>query len=268
MRQVRDSAETALLLAMLDSGRPLGARQGRVSLKAAGFTISEATVSRMLREFDERSWTVPVDTKGRVLTSEGKHQAMLARVGNATSSQMLQAVDVRSARDLVDLLYARRTVERETAREAALTATAEDIERLRYLVRRHEDCAAHNAESRTLSLEFHRGVASLATNRIVRAMSDLVLAGHLEKTEAVLDIIVASAGGEPATLADHWALVEAIASGNSATAEQLMNDHLSRLIEEAEPYLAGDRPDMIGRLVSWLEAEDQVTSRAFPRRDA
>jgi DNA-binding FadR family transcriptional regulator len=267
MRQVRDSAETALLLALLDSGRPVGARQGRLALVAAGFSISEATVSRMLREFDSRSWTVPVDAKGRVLTSEGKRQARLVRVGNAASSQVLQAVDIRSARDLVDLLYARRTVERETAREAALVATVADVERLRQLVVRHEECIARDREPRTLSLEFHRGVAGLASNRMVRAMSDLVLAGRFEGTEAVLDIIVSSTGAEPATVAEHRALVEAIAAGDAAGAEQLMYQHLSRLIDEAEPYLTGDRPDLIGRLVSWLDAEDQFTSSALPRRD-
>jgi DNA-binding FadR family transcriptional regulator len=267
MRQVRESAETALLLALADLGRPVGARQGRQALLASGFTISEATVSRMLREFDARSWTVPLDAKGRVLTSEGKRQATLAQVGNAASSQVLQAVDIRSARDLIDLLYARRTVERETAREAALTATAEDAERLRTLVRRHQQCIARNQEPRTLSLEFHRGVAALASNRIVRAMSDLVLAGSFERTEAVLDIIVSSTGAEPATVAEHRALVEAIASGDAVHAERLMYEHLSRLIDEAEPYLTGDRPDLIGRLVSWLDAEDQFTSSVLPSRD-
>jgi DNA-binding FadR family transcriptional regulator len=253
MGQVRNNAEAALLLALLDSGRPLGARQGRLSLLAAGLTVSEATLSRMLREFDTRSWTVPMDSKGRVLTSEGKRQALLVRAGDAASSQ-LDAVDVRSARDLVDLLYARRTVERETAREAALRATPEDVAMLRSLVQRYEQSTVRSPEARALSLEFHRSVAGLAGNRIVRAMSDLVLASHLERTEAVLDII-ASPESELSIVAEHGALVEAIAVHDATAAEQLMHNHMSRLIDETEPYLAGDRPDVIGRLMSLLDAE-------------
>jgi hypothetical protein len=61
--------------------------------------------------------------------------------------------------------------------------------------------------------------------------------------------------------------VEAIASGDGVRSEHLMYEHMSRLIDEAEPYLTGDRPDLIGRLVSWLDAEDQFTSSVLPSRD-
>ncbi len=250
---MRRQAYTALMLALRDGASPLGARQGRIALLAEGFDVSEATVSRMLRDFDGRGWTTSVGRKGRVLTAAGHRYATLTREQQHATEQVQQAIGVQTAQDLVNLLYARRTVERETARQAALNATGSDIKHLRELLTAQEECVAHDRVARTPSLELHRAIAALAPNHIIRAMSELILAGRLERIETVLDVIMSSPTAEYDVVEEHRSIVDAIEAGNPGEAERLMQEHMERLINEAERYVTGAPGDLVDRVLKLLD---------------
>jgi GntR family transcriptional regulator, transcriptional repressor for pyruvate dehydrogenase complex len=239
--------------ALRDATSPLGARQGRIALLADGFDISEATVSRMLRDFDNRGWTTSAGRKGRVLTAAGSRHATLTREQEHATRQVQQAIGVQTAQDLLNLLYARRTVERETARQAALSATGSDVAHLRELLAAQEECVAHDRPARTTSLDLHRAIAALAPNHIIRAMTELILAGRLERIETILDLVISSPTAEFDALEEHRAIVDAIEAGDPVTAERLMQDHMERLIDEAERYITNSPGDLVGRVLKILD---------------
>lgn len=263
LRQANRQADTVLLLALRDAASPIGARQGRISLLADGIDVSEATVGRMLRDFDRRGWTTSVERKGRVLTDEGLRHATLTRDHEHLTRHVSQAIGVETVQDLVNLLYARRTVERETAREAALTATESDVNHLRELLEVYgtfisKDIQSSNA--RNASMDFHRAIAALASNHFVRAMAELIMTGRLERMGTMLDFIISSTteGSETVEenyriLEDHRAIVEAIEAGSSLEAECLMQDHLDRFIARAERYIAGTSGELVGRVLKLLD---------------
>lgn len=268
MQQVRRQADEALMRVLRDAVSPVGARHARISLLADGFDVSEATVSRMLRDFDSQGWTTSVGRKGRILTSQGRQHAAQTHEQEHVTRQVRQAIGVRTVQDLVNLLHARRTVERETAREAALSATKSDVAHLREIIAAHEDCVVHARPGRYASIEFHRAVAALAPNHFIRAMTELILTGRLERLGTILDFIVSSTTEESKTEAEyhaivdeHRAIVDAIESGNAAEAESRMEQHMQQFIDRAERYLVGTPGILVDRYIKLLEDSNFHPSR-------
>ena len=120
------------------SPTPLGSRRAADALRGAGIVVSESTVSRLLRRLDDQDLTRPLDSKGRVLTEGGRRQVLRLNESGRRDGIFEDATDVQSLKELLDLLCARRGVEREAARAAARYASPPDIRRLEVLVREHK----------------------------------------------------------------------------------------------------------------------------------
>ena len=130
----RDGVVLEVLQLIQEAPEPLGAGALRWGLQQRGFSLSEATVGRLLGDLEAQGYLEKDRNKGRRLTPEGRKHLALLEQASARDSAARDFVDSVLSQDrdrILELLEARRAVEQETARLAAQHATEEDVEDLR-----------------------------------------------------------------------------------------------------------------------------------------
>jgi GntR family L-lactate dehydrogenase operon transcriptional regulator len=253
--------EAAVLEAVAQADGPIGCRQITSQLHARGLSLSESTVSRLLRKLDSRDLTRPANAKGRLLTAAGRRQ--LDDVLATRRRRSTNYLDIRTIQDLLDLLVARRAIERETARAAAVRIENSDLEQLRALVESQRDAIAGGGVPREVATRFHRTIATASGNKLLGVMADLVFDPALDPVAAVLDVIVGSHSSESASIPEHLEIVEALAARDPDRAERAMLGHVDRLIAEVEAFRSSGGGDaVIDRVVAWMAGE----ASAYVRR--
>lgn len=244
--------QLALLSAIQASNGPIGTREARRFLSARGLDLSESTISRRLRDLDDQGLTIQLGGKGRILTEVGEKVVAEAIRTNEQEELLRRASKVDTVDDVLNLLRARRAVEPEATREAAGRATAADIETLRTLVTQHDhELSRGNQVPRALALDFHRKVSGLSKNPLLQATLHMVLGNSFDRLEAALDVVLQAHHAGQHSVHEHSRIVDAISQGDGAKAERLMRDHLSRLVDEIEEFIAAGNGDIFNRLLTW-----------------
>jgi GntR family transcriptional regulator, transcriptional repressor for pyruvate dehydrogenase complex len=241
--------ERAILLLLADRDGPVGARVAMRVLDDDGLRISEASVSRVFVRLDAAGLTTAMGRKGRTLTAAGRALATRVRTSRRRNAGFSEALDIRSVEQLLDLLYARRGVEREAARAAARRGRPEEIEHLRGLLREQERLLAAGLDAHPGGMGFHVAVAAMAGGRLFPALAQVVLDESLEPLERVLEVITGGHGTLEDSAADHARIVEAIAARDGDAAEAAMAAHLSRLIGEVETFAGTGNDRLFERLL-------------------
>ncbi|WP_010314835.1 FCD domain-containing protein [Saccharopolyspora spinosa] len=247
-----DREEVPLLTALYDATGPIGARQIRESLRLHGIELSESTIARRLRELDSDGLTQQVGLKGRTLTTLGRHRIGVLLRADRTATDLRHATQVETAEDVLNLLKARRAIEPEAVFESAHLVTPHDIASLGGLVTDHDAAVgAGDSFPRDLALGFHRRVTAHSENPLVQAMLAIVLDPSLDRVEAALDVILEVRHRDRDSVAEHQAIVEALAAHDGALAAELMRSHLSRLIAEVEAFIERYDGALLERLIRW-----------------
>lgn len=150
---------------------------------------------------------------------------------------------VHSPASLEHLKEARALFEIEMVRIAASKRSRMDIERLQHIL--DEQAAAHRQPQlfRELDAAFHREVAAISGNPILTAVSESLLRWL---TDFHVDL-VQFPGLEKLTLAEHQAVLDAIAARKPMIAAKAMSSHLYRADslyrhkEKVPPQIASKR---------------------------
>ncbi len=148
-------------------------------------------------------------------------QSMLARDGR---SLIVASLDHNQ---LAELYVVRAELEGLAARLAAKHATPEEIKVLADMV---EEDRAHLADPVALSRanrRFHKQIHLASHNRYLVQQLDLV---HRSMALLATTSLAAEGRGETA-LAEHTAIVEAIAAGNGEAAQEALRAHISKAFE-------------------------------------
>lgn len=249
-----DGTLHALMAVLESSTGPIGTRAARAALNEMGISMSESSVSRRLRELDSRGWTTPVGTKGRILSPEGRQHLVEFEQRAPTVPRPAHAVDVRDVHDMLDLLYARKAVESALAANVAVHATDEDIENLQKLIADHRGDLGTARMANQPGLNLHRKIAAIAPNRMLKTLAALVLAPHLDRVEAVLDIALGSETHQHSVVDEHQQIVDAIVSRDPARAARAVNEHFDSMIEAGEKIILGDGAPIMERLLTWMDS--------------
>lgn len=251
----REEAQFAILGAVVESDVPLGTRDLHVALVDKGFDLSESSTARLLRELDERGWTVPLGSKGRVSTTAGRH-AWNERLNVSTAAG--HGLDVRDLEDLLDLLSARKVVESAIAEEAARTATAEDVQELRDLASRHHSAVGGSGLVKRPGLQIHRKIASISSNKIMHALSNILLAPTFDRVESVLDVVIGANEEQSAVASHHDIIIDAIEARDEARARQLMAEHFDTMIADVRRHVEMGNGNLVARLLQWADTADTL----------
>jgi DNA-binding GntR family transcriptional regulator len=150
------------------------------------------------------------------------HKGLLALAPNRGAS-----VAQPTLKECREILAARRAIEGAVVESLAASASAAAIRSLRAHVKAQKAAfvAGDAATGHRLAIEFHRLLAELSGNRLLR--------GYVDDLLGRMPLIVLSQGGQrhsgEATHAGHIELVEAIAKHDVEGARRLLDEHLRDL---------------------------------------
>lgn len=228
--------EYEFLQALGKAEAPLGAST-LVHTLGKKYELSQATIGRKLMEFDIDGYTVLEGRKGRVLTDKG-----MARVAylekelqqKNVNSQLLQLLNNSGESALLDVLVARRALEREIASLAAQRATAEDIRLLEASIASQLELLSRNIIPYEEDREFHTLLALAARNQVLLHAAQLVWQTGRDFLETAY--IRRTVGSE--LVVDHRKILDAVIAGSAEQAETAMITHINDLIEDVKRYYA------------------------------
>lgn len=231
--------ERIALTTLASSDGPVGASRLGEELSRHDIEMSEATVGRVLRAFDRRGWTRPLSKQGRLLTDDGLarlHQLELLQRQDEQSAVLVGAATPTDVAELIDLLHARRAIEPEAARQAALRATEAERAAIREIAASHIHNVMDGHDHGSAAYEFHRLVAEASHNKLLHAMAQLTLDSSTASLANLLDFISAEAGALFTFAHEHNDIVHAILAHDADGAEAAMRTHLDDLISVVREY--------------------------------
>ncbi|MBY0009669.1 FCD domain-containing protein [Paenibacillus typhae] len=226
--------EYEFLRALGEAEAPLGAST-LVHTLGKKYELSQATIGRKLMEFDVEGYTVLEGRKGRVLTDKGlnrvAHLEKELQLKNA-NSQLLQRLNDSGESALLDVLVARRALEREIASLAAQRATEDDIKLLEASISNQLDLLSRNIIPYEEDREFHTLLALAARNQVLLHAAQLVWQTGKDFMETAY--IRRTVGSE--LVVDHRNILDAVIAGSAEQAEAAMVTHINQLIEDVKRY--------------------------------
>lgn len=227
-----------LLRILVDSQDSIGSSALSQMLRRRNVHISPATVGRILNEFDFEGLTVRQGYKGRVLTGEGREQFLDYRKKiefEEFTSKLYEAVNETDPESLINILTARRGIEREIAKLAAERATPEDIEEIRAAYQAHFDSVKskkHGLITSENDVLFHRAVAKASKNIILASTYDFIWQNG--SLSPIMEYVRISVGGTIAV--DHGRILAAIEAKDPDQAQEMMMGHINSLIKDVNKY--------------------------------
>jgi len=218
------------------NGEPMGCGSISVKLQTSGYSFSEATVGRILRELDFSGFTQKAGFRGRILSDVGTDR--LAELDGKVrrlkcGEELMAAVQGHTKEQLLDILIARRAIEGELTYLAAQNGQIEEVRALEAVLARQISMLRNGVSAAAEDLEFHNQIVHMARNRILLAAvalirQDTLLSPVLERIKLHVHSLL--------HVADHQKIVENIASGNGDGARLAMVEHINSLISDVEKY--------------------------------
>ncbi|MFF2910287.1 FCD domain-containing protein [Paenibacillus sp. NPDC057934] len=215
-------------------GEPVGAST-LVHTVGKKYELSQATIGRKLMELDMKGYVQLEGRKGRILTEKGANRLsqLEKRIHQETlNSRLLEVLNVSGQKAMINVLVARRALEREIASLAAQRATPDHIELLRNSIQEQLEVLSENQIPYEGDREFHHLLALIARNDILMHAVQLVWDRSRELPATAF--IRNSVGSK--LVVDHQRIVDAIAEGSPEKAEQAMVDHINQMIEDVKRY--------------------------------
>lgn len=157
-----------------------GASTVSAHLAKRGYEAAPATAGRLLKEFDDKGWTVKIGNRGRTLSKAGaaKLQELEgARWQNSIVRDMSDALDKNDGERMAELMAARLPVSVETARLAAVNASREELAELKGLVEEQELLVKDNSPvwlTEDADTRFHKLIARISRNPVLETIVALI----------------------------------------------------------------------------------------------
>ena len=142
-------------------------------------------------------------------------------------------MESKTPEELIDILVARRAIEREIARLAAIHATEEEIKDLWQVQRLHHERTHHSkGMAAEQDVAFHRILAKASRNKVLEGAMELIrqdgqLSPVLEYIRKEVHSVVAL---------DHAKIAKAVEQHEPELAEKAMVDHIENLIRDVKKY--------------------------------
>lgn len=234
----KDKQKYELLRILIDNDDSIGSFTISQILKQRNVNVSPATIGRLLNEFDFQGLTVRIGYKGRVLTDFGREKYLEYKNKvefEEASSKMYDAVIETDPGTLIDILVARRGIEREIVSLAAEKATAEDLVEIRKAYEIHSNSAKsrkYGVITAENDVTFHRAIARASQNKILASAYDFIWQNG--KLSPIMEYVRVSVGGT--IVVDHGAILAAIEARDPERAQEMMIRHINSLITDVDNY--------------------------------
>jgi len=232
----RNNIEEYQILKIIgESEAPLGSGTISEKFKAMDIDISEATIGRCLRNLDSRGLTRKAGFQGRYLTAAGEKALQEHQYDQdlqIKTHYMMRLARAGAKEELLHILVARRAIEKETCRLAAIKASEEDLKTLKSIVDRHLENIQKGLSGAREDTEFHKTIARIGGNKFLAAALDLIRQdGQLSP---VFEYIREKVGSTVVT--DHKKILQALKKRDPAEAERVMSAHMENVITDVKKY--------------------------------
>ncbi|WP_169731345.1 FadR/GntR family transcriptional regulator [Aminiphilus circumscriptus] len=223
--------------------RPIGAAAFAERLAAEGVSMSPASAGRLLAELEGEGFLEQESNKGRVLSERGRLlvQERQQREGREVAARrFLDELSCDAPEKIIEVLVARRAIERETCRLAAERAKEQEMEEIATFAA-ILDTSQHVSREHVAVVDrkFHQAIARAGGNRVLAAALDLIF-----RDKDLLAMTMSFRKRRDALLQEngHRAIAEAIARRDPDEAEKALLRHLGYIIGAVEA-LAEERGD-------------------------
>jgi GntR family L-lactate dehydrogenase operon transcriptional regulator len=231
----RDRQEYAALQIIARSIPPVGSGYLSRELDKAGVAVSEATAGRILNRFDQSGFTIKVGFQGRTLTEEGQSrlkelESKAAR--NQQGEEFFSVLGSQTQGRLIDILIARKAIERELARLAAIHATTEEIQEMWAVQKIQYETFSRDMDAAEQDVQFHRLIAKTSRNPVLYSAIEMIrqdgqLTPVLEYIRKTVHSIISY---------DHAQIIRAIENRDPRLAEEAMVKHIESIISDVNKY--------------------------------
>jgi GntR family transcriptional repressor for pyruvate dehydrogenase complex len=224
-----------ILSIMSELPNPMGSGTLEIELRKRGYHLSAPTIGRKLREIEVSGYLAKVGVQGRTLTEAGRiHLRELEREVNLQcSSEALHRLIAHGNREeILDLLEARRILEREIIRLAVRKATDSDLARIEDIIRQQEDRVAAGGLAVKEDVQFHDAIAEIGGSKVLRLL--LSILRHQGQYSFIISYIRSRVGGR--LVVDHREILEAMRRREVDRAQRAIDSHLQGLIRDVERY--------------------------------
>lgn len=232
--QERDEIEYKILKIIDSADDPIGSGTISEQLQLMGANVSEATAGRILRELDNKGYSERRAYRGRLLTPLGRmrlQELERERERSFLGKEFLEVLKVGGKEELLEVLVARRAIERESARLAAIHATNQEIEVMEKIIERHKQHFRDPGGAEN-DVQFHKMVVKAARNRVLEAATELI------RQDAQLSPIFAYIRNSvhSTMVEDHQKILDAIKKHSPQEADEAMVRHIENLMRDVERY--------------------------------
>ncbi|QSO51314.1 FadR family transcriptional regulator [Alicyclobacillus curvatus] len=245
---VQEAHEMRILQIVAKMDAPVGSRILRQQLLEHGIDFSEATAGRWLSELSSLGLLKDHGRLGRTLTSAGRVRLRkLEKLHDDWShvSDLLQIYEAADPEHLIDLLTARRLIEPEIARLAAIHANRNDLERIGEALHKRDELlqlystdSSDDAETRRARIlaetdvTFHMAIADAAHSPALTTVIRLLRSA--EPHFPVFHKVRETLGYR--TFEEHSEIAAAIFQRNETRAKDLMFEHISGVLNDISRY--------------------------------
>lgn len=241
-----DDKEILILELIKNSSEPMGSWNIVNRMAEENIETSSATIGRILSKLESLGLLQKEKFRGRIITEKGLHAITFNRQLKdiaAQQNKLNKFTDPKLLEDFLSVLEARRAIERETARLAAIRATPEELETMDRILSNQENKYKEHQWITEDDLDFHKTIARASKNGILETMYNfLAIFGQQSRAfEYLREKIHAE------YMVSHRRILNSIRAGNPLEAEKAMLDHIDSLVSDVnkyweiclQPYLSG-----------------------------
>lgn len=214
---------------------PLGSWSLNALLAKQGVCVSTATIGRYLKVMDSDGLSIRKSNQGRIITEKGENwlQSITEHLARAeVHDEASIGLRVNEYTDLLDLIQARKTIEMETVRLAAVNATQDELWKLRQSVSLYYRDVAENKSHDDSAYNFHTIIAEMSRNKYFKYLLDIMIFEE-QKMEERMDKLVTKERGN-VYVVQHDDIVAALELRDADLAQQRMGAHIDTMLSDVK----------------------------------
>ena len=216
-----------------ETDAPQGAGLLLEEIRQKDVNISEATIGRMLRTLRTQGLLERVSNLGHKITPPGREylgKLQKERGLGATLRAVLSESEAGGVDNLVEVLIARRALEREAVIQATKNASEEELDELGGIIRTQYEMMERGEDYSVMSGNFHRAIIKMSHVPLLETMYNFI---GMSTTWQSFFIGMFMMYDIPANL-EHEKVFKAMRERNAEKAGRIMSAHIDDVIRNAQ----------------------------------
>lgn len=227
--------ELAILEIIAESDEPVGSWHVVNRLEEEGISVSAATIGRMLNKLETQGYLQKHSIKGRTITPQGLEaidHTYKTRKIEEHKRHLDELINSNVLHKFLQVLEARKAIERTTARLAAEHITDEELDKLSQIIERQQNDYNQQKSAAQDDIDFHRTIAVASRNEALYSLYMILsmMGQQSELFEQLRNRLHAPYMGS------HRAIFEALKTRSPEQAEAAMAQHIDHLCEDVDTY--------------------------------